>query len=111
MNKILVVNDSAPVRLLYQGELTCEGYEVITASDCKGLLETIAQHRPDLIILDIKTGEVNELNTLEEIRDAYYDMPVILTTDYLPVNTIQNLLQVIEKSHEVLPLEIYRETT
>jgi DNA-binding NtrC family response regulator len=101
MSKILVANADYAKRLLYQEELTLEGYEVITASDCEGLLETIAEHRPDLIILGIKTGEVNELNTLEEIRDAYYDMPVILTTDYLPVNTIQNLLQVIEKSHEV----------
>jgi len=85
MNKILVVNNSAPVRLLYQEELTSGGYEVITASDCEGLLETIGLHRPDLIILDINTGEVNEVNTLEEIRDAFYDMPVILTTDYLPL--------------------------
>lgn len=97
----MVANADYGIPLLYQEDLTLEGYEVITASDCEGLLETIAEHRPDLIILGIKTGEVNELNTLEEIRDASYDMPVILSTDYLPLNTIQNLLQVIEKSHEV----------
>jgi len=56
MNKILVVNNSTPFLLLYQEELILEGYEVITASDCEGLLETIAEHRPDLIILGIETG-------------------------------------------------------
>ena|GEM_PF-5338701 len=82
---------------------------MITASDCEGLLETIAEHRPDLIILGIEMGEVNGPNIVQEIRDASHDMPVILSTDYLPLNRIQNLLQVIEKSHEVLPSEIYRE--
>ena len=109
MNKILVANADYAKRLLYQEELTLEGYEVITASDCGGLPETITEHNPDLIILDIKMGATNSLNTLQEIRDASYDMPVILSTDYLPLNTIQNLLHLIEKSHEVLPLEIYRE--
>ena len=111
MNKILVANADYAKRLLYQEELTLEGYEVITASDCEGLLETIAEHRPDLIILHLEMGEVKGPDIVQEIRDASYDMPVILSTDYLPLNTIQNLLQVTEKSHEVLPLEIYRETT
>ena len=111
MNKILIANADYSMRLLYQEELTFKGYEVITASDCEGLMETIAQHNRDLIILDIKMGEVNGPDIVQEIRDASHDMSVILSTDYLPLNTIQDLLQVVEKSHEVLPLEIYREAT
>jgi len=101
MNKILIANADSVMRLLYQEELTLEGYGVITAGDCEGLMETIAQHSPDLIILDIKMGAVNVLNTLQEIRNASYDMPVILSTGYQPSTTIQNILQLIEKSHEI----------
>lgn len=82
---------------------------MITASDCEGLLETITEHNPDLIMLHIEMGEVNGPDIVQQIRDVSHDMPVILSTDYFPLNTIQNLLQVIEKSHEVLPLEFYRE--
>jgi two-component system response regulator (stage 0 sporulation protein F) len=82
MSKILIVDDEYAVCLLYQEELTFEGYEVITASDCEGLMETIAQQRPDLIVLDIKIGEVNGLDILQNIRNTYYNLPVILCTAY-----------------------------
>jgi len=101
MKKILIVNDDYEIRLSYQGELMREGYEVITADNCVGILETIALHKPDLIILGIRMGEVNELNALEEVRNANHDMPVILSTDYLPLDMVQNLLKLIEKSHDV----------
>ncbi len=82
MSKILIVDDESTVCLLYQQELTFEGYEVITAGDCEGLMETIAQQRPDLIVLDIKIGEVNGLDILQNIRNTYYNLPVILCTAY-----------------------------
>jgi DNA-binding NtrC family response regulator len=82
MSKILIVDDESGVCLLYQQELTFEGYEVITVSDCEGLMETIAQQRPDLIVLDIKIGEVNGLDILQKIRNTYYNLPVILCTGY-----------------------------
>jgi len=45
-------------------------------------METIAQQRPDLIVLDIKIGEVNGLDILQNIRNTYYNLPVILCTAY-----------------------------
>lgn len=82
MNKILLVDDDYAIRLLYQEELTYEGYEVITASGGVDLLEIIARHRPDLIVLDIKMKEVNGLELLQDIRNTYYYLPVILCTVY-----------------------------
>jgi len=82
MNKILIVDDESAVCLLYQQELTFEGYEVITVGDCEGLMETIAQQRPDLIVLDIKIGKVNGLDILQYIRNTYYNLPIILCTAY-----------------------------
>jgi DNA-binding NtrC family response regulator len=73
---------------------------VITASDCVGISETIAWYKPDLIILSIKEDAEKELDTLEDIRNAHHDMPVILSTEYLPLKTIQSLLWQIERSHE-----------
>ena len=83
MNKILVVDDEYAIRLLYQEELASEGYEVITAEDCEGLIERIGQQRPDLVVLDIKMAGVNGLDVLQEIRKVYYDLPIILCTGYL----------------------------
>jgi DNA-binding NtrC family response regulator len=82
MPKILVVDDEEPIRLLYEEELTDEGYEVVLVASGQGLLERIEQESPDLIILDIKLADADGLALLQEIRNRYYDLPVILSSAY-----------------------------
>ena len=82
MNKILIVDDEESFRILYDDELTEEGYSVFTLGDGSKLLEVIEQKRPDLIVLDLKLGEYDGLDILQDIRNRNYDMPVILCTAY-----------------------------
>ncbi len=82
MDKILVVDDEKPIRILYEDELTEEGYRVFTLGDGSRLLDVMEQTRPDLVVLDIKLGEYNGLDLLQDIRNTNYDMPVILSTAY-----------------------------
>lgn len=82
MKRILVADDEDDLCLLYALDLSSEGYEVVTTSDGAGLIEMIGQHRPDLIVLDIRMGEYNGLDILQDIRNAYYNMPVILCSAY-----------------------------
>lgn len=82
MTKILVVDDENVLCELYVEELSSEDYEVISTSDCEGLMEMIEQHRPDLIVLDIRMGEYDGLDLLQDIRNTYYNMPVILCSAY-----------------------------
>jgi len=82
MAKILIVDDEEHIRFLYSEELTEAGYEVITADSGLGLLEKIEKEKPDLIVLDIKMVDYNGLDLLQDIRNKYYDLPVILCTAY-----------------------------
>lgn len=82
MKKVLVADDEHLLCQLYTEELRSEGYEVFTTNDGAGLIEMIEQHRPDLIVLDIKMGEHDGLDLLQDIRNAYYEMPVILYSAY-----------------------------
>ncbi len=82
MAKILVVDDEEHIRLLYSEELSEAGYEVITAADGFKLTERIDKEKPDLIILDIKMVDYNGLDLLQEIRNRFYNLPVILCTAY-----------------------------
>jgi len=82
MAKILIVDDEEHIRFLYSEELTDEGYEVVTADSGYQLLERIAAEKPDLVILDIKMVDYNGLDLLQDIRNKYYDLPVILCTAY-----------------------------
>lgn len=82
MKKILLVDDEDTFCMLYAEVLTEDGYKVISTSKCAGLLEVIEEHRPDLVVLDIRMGEYNGLDLLQDIRNSHYNMPVILCTAY-----------------------------
>jgi two-component system response regulator (stage 0 sporulation protein F) len=82
MPKILIVDDEEHIRFLYSEELTEAGYEVITADSGYNLLERIEEEGPDLIVLDIKMVDYNGLDLLQDIRNRYYNLPVILCTAY-----------------------------
>jgi CheY-like chemotaxis protein len=82
MPKVLVVDDEKHIRLLYTEELQEEGYEVAVASDGIGILERIENEQPDVVVLDIKMVSSNGLDVLQEIRNRYYNLPVILCSAY-----------------------------
>lgn len=82
MPKILIVDDEEHIRFLYSEELADEGYEVITHDSGNQLLELIDKEKPDLVVLDIKMVDYNGLDLLQDIRNRYYDLPVILCTAY-----------------------------
>ena len=82
MAKILIVDDEENIRLLYGEELRDEGYEVTEAADGRDLIARIEKENPDVVVLDIKMPGYNGLDLLQEIRDNFYDLPVILSTAY-----------------------------
>jgi two-component system, response regulator, stage 0 sporulation protein F len=82
MAKILIVDDEEHIRFLYSEELTEAGYEVITAESGYRLMERIDAEKPDLVVLDIKMVDYNGLDLLQDIRNRYYELPVILCTAY-----------------------------
>ncbi len=82
MNTILIVDDDRAIRLFYEDELTYEGYSVITTDDCRNLPDLIDNVNPDLVVLEVVLGRYNGLDLLQQIRNTYYDLPVILCTAY-----------------------------
>ena len=82
MDKILIVDDEESIQILYADELTEEGYDVITSGDGSQLMELIERESPDLILLDIRLGQHDGLDLLQDVRNTYYDLPVILCSAY-----------------------------
>jgi DNA-binding response OmpR family regulator len=82
MAKLLIVDDEEHIRYLYSEELGEAGYEVITADSGYKLIEKIETEKPDLVVLDIKMVDYNGLDLLQDIRNKFYDLPVVLCTAY-----------------------------
>lgn len=82
MAKILLVDDEKHILRYYTEELSGDGHQVVAVDSGEQLLNKIALHQPDLIVLDIKLVEWDGLDLLLDIRDRYYNLPVILCTAY-----------------------------
>jgi CheY-like chemotaxis protein len=82
MKRILVIDDDPAIRLLYQEELLDEGCDVLSSDGGEGVLQLIAEQKPHLILLDLKLGNRNGLDLLQEIRKESWPIPVILLTAY-----------------------------
>ena len=82
MKKILIVDDDRGIRLLLAEEFAEEGYDVVTCGDGSRLTDAIEQSRPDLIVMDIRLGCFDGLDLLQDIRNRYERLPVVLCTAY-----------------------------
>jgi DNA-binding NtrC family response regulator len=97
--KVLIVDDEEHIRFLYSEELTDEGYDVVTTDSGYQLMELIEKEKPDVIVLDIKMVDYNGLDLLQDIRNKYYDLPVILCTAY---DTFKEDMKSIAADHYVI---------
>ncbi len=79
---ILVVDDEIRIVKLARDYLERAGFRVLSAGDGTTALAMARQEKPDLIVLDIKMVDYNGLDLLQDIRNNYYDLPVVLCTAY-----------------------------
>jgi DNA-binding response OmpR family regulator len=76
MQKILIVEDDVQIRELYSLKLNLEGYDVITANDGAEGLKAAEQHRPELILLDLKMPFVSGDKMLQDLRETAWGAPI-----------------------------------
>lgn len=82
MNRILIVDDEASIRLLYSQELIDEGYEVDTAATIAEALGLLRENSYAVALLDIKLKNESGLDLLQTLVRERHDMAVILSTAF-----------------------------
>ena len=68
--RILIVEDSRPLRELYRVILETSGYTVTLAEDGAAGLAAALRERPDLLMVDISMPVKDGVTMLEELRQA-----------------------------------------
>lgn len=82
MRTILVVDDEAAIRLLYQEELEEAGYSVRVAADAQEALRMMQEARPDLMTIDIKMPGMDGIELLRRVREIHRNLPIIICSAY-----------------------------
>jgi DNA-binding response OmpR family regulator len=66
--RVLVVDDSREARELARRALESEGFEVEEAPDGGAALNSVADHQPDLVLLDLAMPGISGLEVLTQLR-------------------------------------------
>ena len=79
---ILIVEDERPLREMAAFGLQRAGYKVVEAEDCKSARRAIADHLPDVLLLDWMLPDMSGLEFARALRrdDATRELPIIMLT-------------------------------
>lgn len=67
-HKIVIVEDDAPIREIYEFKLKLEDFDVRTANDGVEGLKVIQDFKPALVLLDLKMPNLSGEDMLEKLR-------------------------------------------
>jgi DNA-binding NtrC family response regulator len=95
MPTILIVEDEHDVLTAFGAVLRHEGYDVRTAPTPETALEVLDKEHPDLVLLDIKLGNMDQndgLDLLQQMRERLPHLKVVVVSAYLDFVTRQAAL-------------------
>lgn len=82
--KALVVEDDADIRDLIRDMLNSQGISVLTANDGVEGLEIYNQHRPTLVMADVRMPNKDGFQMAEAIKEINHNTPIILFSGQYP---------------------------
>ena len=77
MTRVLVIDDEPQILRALRINLSVRGYEVVTASTGAGALRAAAEHKPDVVILDLGLPDMSGIEVLAGLR-GWLTAPVIV---------------------------------
>jgi DNA-binding NtrC family response regulator len=80
--KVLIVDDEAPVRDMFEELLKKESYQVSSAASGEEALATIKKENYDVILLDIRLPGMSGLETLKLIKESKPGSVVVMITGF-----------------------------
>jgi DNA-binding NtrC family response regulator len=87
--RLLIVDDEVEIREMLSRHYRLMGYEADLAANGRDALEVLAAKRIEVVISDIMMPEMNGVALLQEIRNQYPMVRVIMITGYV---TLENAL-------------------
>lgn len=109
MARLLIVDDEEDVREFAANFFRKRKIEVDTAASGEEALEKFNQNKPDLVLLDIKMGGMDGVQTLKSLKERDKDAKVVMVTGRKPEenNTCQMCRDLGALDYVHKPLELH----
>lgn len=82
MSGVLVVDDEKLIRLLLSRALKKEGIPVVDAGCGNEAIEKIRDRKFDLVVLDLRLGDISGIDIIDSIKKISPDTKIIVVTAY-----------------------------
>ena len=106
MSKLLLIDDEEDVRYSLQRIFDSPEIELATAASGEEGLKAIPKFKPDLVLMDIRMGGLNGLETLRRIRQTNPKLLVILMTAYGTTQTTIEAMKLGAYDYLLKPFDI-----
>ncbi len=90
MEKVLIIDDEKDVHYSFSRIFENAGYHLLAATNGDDGVKILQKEKPALVLMDIRMGTTNGLDTLQQIRKFDTRIPVIMMTAY---GTTQTAIQ------------------
>jgi two-component system nitrogen regulation response regulator NtrX len=76
--KVLIIDDEKNICLTLQGILEDEKYQVMCAVSGREGVRSFDEYEPDILLLDVKLGDMSGIDILEAVMKSDHRIPVIM---------------------------------
>jgi two-component system response regulator (stage 0 sporulation protein F) len=104
--RLLIVDDQVGIRILLLEVFSTEGYETFQAANGRTALDIVRNHRPDLVLLDMKIPGMDGLEILKQIKEHDRTIKVIMMTAYGELDMIKEATDLGALMHFTKPFDI-----
>ena len=103
--RVVVAEDEVLIRLDLVEMLTEEGYDVVAqAGDGHRAVELVEEHRPDLVVLDVKMPKLDGISAAERIAEQRI-APVVILTAFSQRDLVERAREAGAMAYLVKPFE------
>jgi two-component system nitrogen regulation response regulator GlnG len=105
---LLVIDDEPNVLYSIEKTFRLEGVTVLTAQTVDKGLELVGRQRPDVVLLDVRLGDVSGLEAFDRIRKIDPRLPIIFITAYSTTETAIEAMKRGAFEYLLKPLDFHR---
>src|SRR6476660_1218105 len=106
MDKLLLIDDEVDVQYSFRRIFDSPEIELTTASNGEEGLKIIPKLKPDLVIMDVRMGGINGLETLRRLRQIDSKLLVILMTAYGTTQTAIETMKLGAYDYLLTPFDV-----
>lgn len=93
MEKILIIDDDPDICTLLNRFLSRKGFEVQTVNSGREGIRAAETCQPDIILTDFRLGDMDGSDVLQQLRQKWPHIPVLVMTGYSDIRMAVNVLK------------------